>query len=59
MTGKLNQASLQSALYKIGYFIFLFVFILAILLSLRITLFYRDHVRPAHLTVGPPFYCPH
>lgn len=53
MTGKIDQASLQSILYKIGYFIFVAVFLLAILLSLRIALFYRDHVRLSSLTVSP------
>jgi len=51
MTGKIDQASLQSILYKIGYFIFVAVFLLAILLSLRIALFYRDHVRLSSLTI--------
>jgi hypothetical protein len=58
MTGKIDQASLQSILYKIGYFIFVAVFLLAVLLSLRIALFYRDHVRLSSLTVSPPMF-PH
>ena len=59
MTGKIDQASLQSILYKIGYFIFVAVFILAVLLSLRIALFYRDHVRLSSLTVSSRFFSFH
>jgi hypothetical protein len=54
MTGKPNQASLQSALYKIRYFVFLAVFLLALLLTLRVALLQRDQVKLAHLTVSPP-----
>lgn len=59
MTGKLDQASLQSALYKIGYFIFLAVFLVAVLLTLRVALLQRDQVKPAHLTVSPPVSITH
>jgi hypothetical protein len=52
MTGKIDQASLQSVLYKIGYFVFLAVFLVAVLLSLRVALLQRDMVKPSHLTVS-------
>jgi hypothetical protein len=54
MTGKIDQASLQSVLYKIGYFIFLVVFLVAVLLSLRVALLQREQVKQSHLTVSPP-----
>lgn len=57
MTGKVSQASLQAALYKIGYFVFLAVFLVAVLLSLRVALFQRDHVKQSHLTVSISFVC--
>jgi hypothetical protein len=56
MTGKVDQASLQSALYKIGYFVFLAVFLVAVLLSLRVALLQRDRVTQSHLTVSPPVF---
>jgi hypothetical protein len=52
MTGKADQASLQSALYKIGYFVFLVVFLVAVLLSMRVALLQRDRVKQSHLTVS-------
>lgn len=52
MTGNVAQASLQSALYKIGYFVFLVVFLVAVLLSLRVALLQRDRVKQSHLTVS-------
>jgi hypothetical protein len=54
MTGKVDQASLQSALYKIGYFTFLAVFLVAVLLSLRVALLQQDLIKQSHLTVSPP-----
>jgi hypothetical protein len=54
MTGKVDQASMQSALYKVGYFVFLAVFLVAVLLSLRVALLQRDRVKQSHLTVSPP-----
>jgi hypothetical protein len=59
MTGKADQASLQSALYKIGYFVFLAVFLVSVLLSLRVALLQRDRVKQSHLTVSPPFFAHH
>jgi hypothetical protein len=53
MTGKVDQASLQSVLYKVGYFVFLAVLLLVVLLSLRVALFQRDRVKQSHLTVSP------
>jgi hypothetical protein len=53
MTGKVDQASLQSALYKVGYFVFLAVLIMVVLLSLRVALLQRDQVKSSHLTVSP------
>jgi hypothetical protein len=52
MTGKVDQASLQSALYKVGYFVFLAVLIMVVLLSLRVALLQRDQVQSSHLTVS-------
>ncbi|KAF2447999.1 hypothetical protein P171DRAFT_441870 [Karstenula rhodostoma CBS 690.94] len=51
MTGEVDQASLQSALYKIGYFIFLAVLLIAVLLSLRVALLQHDRVKQSHLTI--------
>jgi hypothetical protein len=59
MTGKVDQASLQSALYKIGYFVFLAVFLVAVLLSLRVALLRRDRVKQSHLTVSPLIFAHH
>jgi hypothetical protein len=56
MTGRVDQASLQSALYKTGYFVFLAVFLVAALLSLRVSLLQRDQVKQSHLTVSPPVF---
>jgi hypothetical protein len=52
MTGKVDQASLQSALYKVGYFVFLAVFLVAVLLSLKVVLLQYDLVKRPHLTVS-------
>jgi amino acid permease len=57
MTGKVDQASLQSALYKAGYFVFLVVFLVAVLLSMRVALLQRNRVKQSHLTVSPPWVC--
>jgi zona occludens toxin (predicted ATPase) len=54
MTGKVDQASLQSALYKTGYFVFLVVLVVAVLLSMRVALLQRNLVKQSHLTVSPP-----
>jgi hypothetical protein len=59
MTGKIGQASLQSALYKIGSFVVLAVFLVAMLLSLRVALLQRDCVKRLHLTVSPPVFTYH
>jgi hypothetical protein len=56
MTGRVDQASLQSTLYKTGYFVFLAVFLVAVLLSLRVSLLQRDRVKQSHLTVSPPVF---
>lgn len=55
MTGKVEQSSLQSALYKTGYSTFLAVFLVAVLLSLRVILLQRALVKQSHLTVRFPF----
>lgn len=57
MTGKVDQASLQSALYKTGYFIFLAVFLVAVLLSLKVALLQYDLVQRTHLTVSSFVSC--
>jgi hypothetical protein len=57
MTGKSDQTSLQSALYKIRYSVFLAVFLVAVLLSLRLVLLQRDRIKQSHLTVSPLVSC--
>lgn len=52
MTGNVKEATTQSILYKVGYFIFVAVFLVAILISLDLAILNRDRVRPEHFTVG-------
>ncbi|KAL6706944.1 hypothetical protein ACN47E_004894 [Coniothyrium glycines] len=51
MTGKIDQASLQGILYKIGYFDFLAVFLVVVLLSLWIFLTQHDSVKSTHFQI--------
>jgi uncharacterized membrane protein len=53
LTGNAKKRSLQSALYKIGYFDFLAVFLVAFLINLRASLTQRKRVKYQHLTVSP------
>lgn len=55
LTGKVEKSSLQSTLYKIGYFDFLAVFVVAVLLSIRVYL-QRNRVKDPHLTVSPSVF---
>jgi Ni,Fe-hydrogenase I cytochrome b subunit len=60
LTGNVEKRSLQSTLYKIGYFDFLAVFVVAVLLGLRIYVLQHDRVKYQHLTVSPsaiPLQC--
>ena len=53
LTGKVKKASLQSALYKIGYFDFLAVFVVVVLLAMRVYFTQRNKVKYPHLMVSP------
>ena len=53
LTGSVNKASLQSALYKIGYFDFLAVFVVVVLLAIRVYFTQQNKVKYPHLMVSP------
>lgn len=52
LTGNAKKRSLQSALYKIGYFDFLAVLLVALLINLRVSLTQRKRVKYQHLTMA-------
>jgi hypothetical protein len=56
-TGQVEHASLQSILYKIGYFDFLGVFVVSVMLCMRIYLVLRPkNVKDHNLPVSFPFF---
>ncbi|KAK7921538.1 hypothetical protein PG985_009560 [Apiospora marii] len=51
LTGKADQASLQSTLYKIGYFDFVAIFVVAIVLNAAYYTVQRDSINQSHIKI--------